>query len=126
MSEQKLRLWQTVQEELEERLLCEQNVLTSSQGGRQTDNHFTTNPNLTAKLRSVATMLGKPEPLCPSQESCWLVQWPLARNPVGTRWELKVLIPRKPAPQPHRQLAGGGLGWSGQQAHFRRGLGRPW
>lgn len=50
---------------------CEQNMLTRSQGGRQTDNHFTTNPNLKAKLRSVATMLGKPEPL--------------ARNPIGTR-----------------------------------------
>ena len=38
----------------------------------QASNVFTTNPSLKLKLRSVATILGKPEPLCPSQESCWL------------------------------------------------------
>lgn len=87
---------------------------TSSQGGRQTENLFATNPNLKAKLGSVATMLGKPEPLCPSQESCWLVQWPLARTPTGTRWELKVPTPRKPAHQPHSTADGWGplLEWA--------------
>lgn len=107
MSEQKLRLWRTVQEELKEWSLCGQNMLTSSQGRRKTDNLFATNPNLKAKLRSVATMLGKPKPLCPSQESCWLVQWPLAWTPIGTRWELKVPI-RKPAHQPYSSADGWG------------------
>lgn len=38
----------------------------------QADNLFTTNPNPELKLRSVATILGNPGPLCPSQASCQL------------------------------------------------------